>query len=147
KPMIVVPLFDLKSLYEIAATAVGTSNRRHQARLQARLDRIDDGVITGAAAVIAGKKDADLLAAAGFALLEQFGGRDHHARRAVAALERIAFHKLGLQIGDLPRFRQPLDGDDVGTLGLHGEHEAAANDGAVDAHRAGPANPMLATDM
>ena len=29
KPMILVPLFDLKFLHEFAATAVGTSNRRH----------------------------------------------------------------------------------------------------------------------
>src|SRR5437764_5820128 len=28
-PMILVPLFDLKFLHELAATAVGTSNRRH----------------------------------------------------------------------------------------------------------------------
>jgi hypothetical protein len=29
KYMILVPLFDLKFLHEFAATAVGTSNRRH----------------------------------------------------------------------------------------------------------------------
>jgi hypothetical protein len=28
--MILVPLFDLKFLYELAAGAVGTSNRRHE---------------------------------------------------------------------------------------------------------------------
>jgi hypothetical protein len=29
KAMILVPLFDLKFLYQLAATTVGTSNRRH----------------------------------------------------------------------------------------------------------------------
>jgi hypothetical protein len=31
--MILVPLFDLKFLYQLAATAVGTSNRRHLSNL------------------------------------------------------------------------------------------------------------------
>jgi branched-chain amino acid transport system ATP-binding protein len=38
--MILVPLFDLKFLYELAATAVGTSNRRHRAGAKEMADAI-----------------------------------------------------------------------------------------------------------
>src|SRR5215208_7009940 len=42
KSMVLVPLFDLKFLHELAAGAVGTSNRRHQRRLR-RNDHARDG--------------------------------------------------------------------------------------------------------
>src|SRR5882724_12853367 len=41
KPMILVPLFDLKFLIEFAATGVGTSNRRHYRRAEARDQPVD----------------------------------------------------------------------------------------------------------
>ena len=46
-----------------------------------------------------------------------------------------------------PGVRQPLDGDDLGAVGLHRQHQAAAHHRAVDAHRAGAADAVLAAQM
>ena len=42
---------------------------------------------------------------------------------------------------------KPFDGDDLGAVGLHRQHQAAAHDRAIDAHRAGAADAMLAAEM
>src|SRR5262249_13801543 len=70
-----------------------------------------------------------------------------HAGRTVAALQRIAGLEGGLQIGDLAQVRYTLDGLDTRAIALHREHEAAAHDHAIDAHRAGAAHAVLAADM
>ena len=77
------------------------------------LDRIDDGLIAGAAAVIAGQMLADLLAVRlRHVCLSKILRRHQHARRAEAALQRIAVAKRGLQIGDLAAVGQSFDGLD-----------------------------------
>ena len=53
----------------------------------------------------------------------------------------------GLQVGDLARIRQALDGLDRGAVALHGQHQAAAHDLAVHPYRAGAAHAVLAADM
>src|SRR4051794_26866269 len=72
---------------------------------------------------------------------------DQHAGRAVAALQRVALLEHGLQVRDLARVRQPLDCLDARALRLHGEHEAAAHDLAVEPDRARPAHSLLAADV
>ena len=115
--------------------------------LRGGLDRIDDGLIAGAAAVIAGKMFAYLRPIRLGLLLQQILRGHQHARRAEAALQRIAIAKRRLQIGDLAAVGQSLDGLDGGAVRLHRQHQAGAHDLAIDAHRAGAANPMLAADM
>src|SRR5262245_66068814 len=43
--------------------------------------------------------------------------------------------------------RETFDGGDLRALGLHREHEARAHCRAVDQHRAGAADAVLAADM
>ena len=69
---------------------------------------------------------------------------DQHAGRAEAALQRVAAVKRLLQLGQLARVRQSLDGVDAPAVRLHREHEAAAHDLAVDADRARAARSVLA---
>ena len=72
---------------------------------------------------------------------------DQHARRAVAALQRIAALERRLQIGDDAGIRQAFDGFDLGAVALHGKNEATAHHIAVEPHRAGAAHAVLAADM
>src|SRR5437899_7579110 len=110
-------------------------------------DRIDNGLITGAAAVIAGQMLAyPRPIGLGF-LLQQVLCGDKHSRRAKAALQSVAIAKGGLQVGDLAAVGQSFNGYDRCAVRLHRQHQAGTNDLAVHAHRARPANPMLATDM
>ena len=118
------------------------------ARVRARgLDRVDNGLVAGATAVIAGKMLADLLAVRLGLLLQQILRGHQHSRRAVTALQCIAIAKRGLQIGDLAAVGQSLDGLDRCAVRLHRQHQAGTNDLAVHAHGAGAADPVLATDM
>src|SRR5213596_3002673 len=111
------------------------------------LDRIDNGLIAGAAAVIARQMLAyPLPIRLGFLLQEILRG-DKHSRRAKAALQSVAITKGGLQVGDLAAVVQSFNGYDRCAVCLHSQHQAGTNDLAVHAHRASPANPVLATDM
>jgi hypothetical protein len=65
------------------------------------LDRIDDGLISGAAAVIAREMLADSLPIRFGLLLQQILRGDQHSRCAKAALQGIAIAKGHLQVGDL----------------------------------------------
>ena len=104
-------------------------------------------MIAGAAAVIARKVLADLRAIRLRLLPQQVLRRDQHARRAVAALQRIALAERVLQIGDLAAVGQPFDRFHCTTIRLHGQRQAGAHDLAIEAHGAGAADAMLATDM
>ena len=117
---------------------------RSRARPRRALDRVDDGLIAGAATVIAGEMLTDLLAVRRRRLPQQILRRHQHARRAKAALQRVAIAEGGLQIGDLAAVGQPFDRLDRCVVRLHRQHQAGTNDLAVHAHGAGAANPMLA---
>ena len=65
----------------------------------------------------------------------------------IAALQRVALDERLLQIGDLAGIGHALDGVDARAVALHRQHQAAAHDHAVDAHRAGAAHAVLAADM
>src|SRR6266436_7372585 len=86
--------------------------------------------------------------AAWLGMLSQQVLRSHqHARRAIAALQRVAIAKGGLQVGDFAAIGQAFDGLDRPAVGLHREHQAGSDDFIVYPHRAGAAHAMLATDM
>src|SRR6185437_6999059 len=78
---------------------------------------------------------------------EQILRGNDHARRAIAALQRVAFDEGGLQVGGLAGVGQALDRLHHGAVALYGQHQAAAHDDAVDPHGAGAADAMLAADM
>src|SRR5437867_765450 len=50
-------------------------------------------------------------------------------------------------VGDLALVGHSLDGLDARAVALHREHQAAAHDHAIDAHRAGATDAVLAADM
>jgi hypothetical protein len=64
------------------------------------LDRVDNGLIAGTAAVIAGQMFADLLTIRRRTLPQQILRGHQHSGRTEAALQRIAIAKSCLQIGD-----------------------------------------------
>ena len=87
-----------------------------------------------------------LVADVGLAL--EHAGRQHQkARRAEAALQSVVLDERLLQRVQLVAVRQALDGADLASLGLHREHQARAHRFAVDQHRAGAADAVLAADM
>ncbi len=78
----------------------------------------------------------------------QHAGREHQeARRAEAALQAVVLDEGALQRVQRIAVREALDGADPAAIGLHGEHQAGAHRLAVDQHRAGAADAMLAADM
>src|SRR5262249_16385607 len=137
-----------------AATARGNapafaarSPLRSRARLRHRLHRIDDGLIAGAAAVIAGEMRTDVFAARNAAAAPQFLAGEQHALPAVAALQSVARDERLLQIGDLVGIGHAFDGVDARAVALHRQHQAAAHDHPVDAYAARAAYAVLAADM
>src|ERR1700754_19515 len=78
-------------------------------RLRRRFHRIDDRMVAGAAAVIAGEMLANLVAVRVKILHKDILCRHQHAGRAVAALERVALAKCRLKIGNLAAVGQSLD--------------------------------------
>src|ERR1700730_15766511 len=73
-----------------ASAFAARSPFRSRSRLRHRLDRVDDGLIAGAAAVIAREMGTDLFAARNAAAGQQFLRGEQHPRRAVAALQCVA---------------------------------------------------------
>src|SRR5215831_819619 len=123
------------------------SSLRFRPSARHRLHGVDDRLISGAAAIIAGEMRADLLAARNAAARQQFLRGQQHARRTVAALQRVARDECLLQIGDLVGIGHSLDGLDASAVALYGEHQAAAYNHSVNAHAAGTADAVLATDV
>ena len=79
---------------------------------------------------------------------QQLDRGDQHPRRAVAALQREILEEVLLH--GMPRAvlrAQPLDGDDLGAVGLHRKREARARAAPVQRDRAGAAHAVLATEM
>src|ERR1700745_1888377 len=116
-------------------------------RLGDGFDRIDDRLVTGAPAVIAGKMFADHITARHPAARQKFLRADQHAGRAEAALQRVAPAKRVLQVGDDPGIGQALDRLYVGAIALHGKEQAAAHHRVIKQHGASAADALLAADM
>src|SRR6476620_7192510 len=111
------------------------------------LDRIDDRLVSGAAAVIAGEMLANCVATGNAAGGQELLGADEHARRAEAALQRVPPLERGLQIGNGAGIRQSFDGFNARTIALHRKNKAAAHHLAVEPHGTGAADAVFAADM
>src|SRR6202035_2586519 len=111
------------------------------------LDRIYDGLITGASAEVSRNKFANISAGKCMSCTEQFVRRQQHAGRAETALCCIAFHEGRLQLCKRAAVRHSLDCIDPLAVGLYRKHQAAARDFAIDQHRTCAANAMLASKM
>ena len=111
-------------------------------------DRIDDLLVAGAAAQVAADRLADLLLGRPRVGVEQRLRRDQHARRAVAALQRVRLAEAVLQHAQRAvGLRQALDRGDAVAVRLHREHQAGAHRLAVEHDRARAADAVLAADV
>jgi hypothetical protein len=79
---------------------------------------------------------------------EQVRPADQHPRRAVAALQAVVLRERLLERRQLAVLgREPLDGRDLGAVGLWREQHAALHRRAVQEHGAGAAVPGVAADV
>ena len=112
-----------------------------------RAHRLDDVLVAGAAAQI-GREHVEQILVADVGLALEHADRQHQeARRAEAALQAVVIHEGLLHRMQLVAVGEALDGADLLAVGLHGEHQAGAHRLAVDDHRAGAADAVLAADM
>ena len=107
-------------------------------------DGVEDLLIAGAAAEVARERLADLVVARIRAAGEQVRRRDDEPRRAEAALDGARLDEGLLHAVQAAALGQALDGDHLVAVGLGGEHEAGADEPAVEEHRARSALPLLA---
>src|SRR3954468_2155235 len=85
------------------------------------LDGVDDVLVAGAAAEVAGDTLADLALRRRRIVLEHRHGRHDHPRRAVAALQAVFLPERLLQGMQLTVPGEAFDGRDLGAVGLDGE--------------------------
>src|SRR5258706_7056975 len=104
------------------------------------LDRLDDLVITGAAAEVVHHPILDLLFVGLGDFVEQRLGRDHLPRLSDAALQAAVLDEALLHRVELAVFRQPLDRGDLVAVGEHRRRQAGAHHLPVHQHRAGAAD-------
>jgi hypothetical protein len=90
---------------------------------------------------------ANLLAARVGAVGDELRRGQQHARRAEAALERIALVELVLKRRELAVFGKTFDRVDARACALHREHEAPADDFSVEPNRARAAHAVLAAHV
>src|SRR5215470_7389261 len=109
--------------------------------------RLDDVLIAGAATEIGREHVEQLLVIDIGILLQRIGGQHQEARRAEAALQRMMRDEGALQRMQVVGRAEPFDGADVLALRLYCEHQAGAHRLAINDHRAGAADAMLAADM
>ena len=108
---------------------------------------LDDVLIAGAAAQIR-RQHVEQIVVADIRLALEHADRQHQeARRAEAALQAVVIHEGLLHRMQFVAVGQTLDGANFLAVGLHREHQAGAHRLAVDDHRAGAANAVLAADM
>ena len=79
--------------------------------------------------------------------VQQLAQRHHHAGDAEPALRRVLVPQRILQAVQPGRWVDPLDGGDVGALGLDGQYRTALRRAAVQEQRAGAALPGVATHL
>ena len=106
--------------------------------------RVDDLLVPGAPAEVAGQRLADLVVVRVGLPLEQVRRRDEQPRRAEAALDRARREERVLQGMQCVRESERLDGADLPAVGLHRGDETRADGLAVEPDRAGAALALLA---
>src|ERR1700728_527081 len=124
--------------------AMPTLPSHHLAR---RLHRLDDILITGAAAEIRCKHVDQALVADMRIFLQHVRCRHQKTRRAIAALQAVIVDEGLLQHRQLVAVGKALDGADFLALRLNGEHQAGAHRLVVDNYGTGAADAVLAADM
>src|SRR5207247_4064290 len=102
-------------------------------------DRADDVLVAGAPADLAGQDLADLGLGRVRVAVEQPARGHHHARRAEAALQAVAFDEPLLDRVELAVFGEVLDGTDRTPVGHRREHRARLDRRLVEPHDAGAA--------
>ena len=111
------------------------------------LNGVDDVLVAGAAAEIAGDALAYLALRRRRVVLQQRHRRHDHPRRAVAALEAVLFPEAVLQRMQVAVRREPLDRRDRRAVGLDREDRARLRAAAVDEDGAGSALAGVAPDV
>src|SRR6266581_4915688 len=106
-----------------------------------QLDGVDDLGVPGAAADVAGQRLADLEDARLWHAPQQVVRRHHQARSAEAALDGATLDEGLLDTGGI----DALNRDDPSAVGLAAEHEARADQHAVEIHGTGAALSLLAS--
>src|SRR5262249_38351228 len=101
--------------------------------------RLEDARVAGAAAEVAGERRADVGLGRVRRPLEQAHRREHHARRADAALRAAVLEEGLLDLGEPALVGEPLDGADVRAGRLTDRDQAAADQLAVEEDGAGAA--------
>src|SRR5579862_4127576 len=109
--------------------------------------RIDDGLVAGTSAEVARDGLANFSLAGLWLLLEQSLKRQHHPRRAEAALKRVMAAKAFLQSREARTETGAFYGRDSRPFGLDREHQAAANGLPVVEHGTGAADSVLAAQV
>src|SRR6267378_2500193 len=137
----------LSPMWPLSSWVPGACSGSSALAIQYLLDGVDDRLVAGAAAVVAGNMASDLFSGTLLLLQNQILSGHQHARRAEAALQRVLLVESLLQRLQLAGIRKTLDGIHLAAVRLHGEHQAAAHDVAVDPHRACAAHPVLAADV
>ena len=116
--------------------------------LGGELDGLDDLAVAGAAADIARDRLDDVLAGRASGVLQQRMRGQDHAGRAIAALQAVGFAERILEHAEFARRRrEAFDGRDLVAVGLHREHQAGPHRLAIEQHRAGAADAVLAAGM
>jgi len=115
--------------------------------LGSRLHRLDDVLVTGAAADVAGDARADLFFGRVWVFLKQLGRARDHARCAETTLKAVMFLEVLLQDVQRIRAAESFDCRDFCTIGLGHKDGAGFHGFAVHCHRAGAAVRCLAANM
>ena len=90
---------------------------------------------------------ADLVLGGARVALQQLAGSHDHAGRTEAALEAVLVPERLLHGMQIAIEGQAFDGNDLGAVGLHGEHAPAFDDSAVERDGACAADGSLAADV
>src|SRR5215217_3918198 len=107
----------------------------------------DDVLVARAAADGAGDRRAYLMLGGVGVLVQQRANRQHHPRRAEAALQRVQLMEALLHRVELSVARKPFDGADLRALAHHGERGAGLDRLAVLEHHAGAAVGRVAAPV
>jgi hypothetical protein len=111
------------------------------------LNRVDDVLIAGATAEIAGNPLADLALGRLRVVLQQPDRRHDHPGRAETALQPMFFPEAFLQRVQLAVRGEALNRRDCRSIGLHREQRAGLRAPAVDEDGAGAALRGVAADV
>ena len=111
------------------------------------LRRLDDLHVAGAAAEVARQGDADGLASGMRLARKQRGERDDESGCAEAALDGARLDEGALHVGEVVVAGDPFDGRHRPLADVGGERQAGAGELAVQQHRAGAADAMIAAAL